>query len=218
MISITGFLKINSSRIIRFTWTSWEVPSCARANKMLTLVFKCWPEPIPPTYRCRQPRARECPVLDTTSRADFSLGTEIWSHYQSQEKWSYQKLILKKQLKTKKRYPVENNMQLLWLLKTNILIKDNRYLKAYLSKLVCAIRAMKVASPTTWAILPRASPAAQRRIGLGLSNAPITRARADLRTSSGPRVLLFSANPFSHRHMIHYFWFNWVLTELPRVK
>lgn len=89
------------------------------------------------------------------------------------------------------------------------------YLKPYLSKLVCAILAMKVASPTTWAILPRASPAAQRRIGLGLSNAPITRARADLRTSSGPRVLLFSANPFSQRHMIHYFWCNLVFTELP---
>lgn len=68
---------------------------------------------------------------------------------------------------------------------------------SYLSKLVCAIRAMKVASPTTWAILPRASPAAQRRMWLGLSNAPITRARADLRTSSGPRVLLFSAKPWN---------------------
>ncbi len=43
---------------------------------MLTLVFKCWPEPIPPTYRCRQPRASEWPVLDTTSRADFSLEIE----------------------------------------------------------------------------------------------------------------------------------------------
>lgn len=65
-----------------------------------------------------------------------------------------------------------------------------------MSKLVCAILAMKVASPTTCAILPRASPAAQRRMGLGLSSAPITRARADLRTSSGPKVLLFSAKPF----------------------
>jgi len=71
-------------------------------------------------------------------------------------------------------------------------------LRPYLSKLYWAILAMKVASPTTWAILPRASPAAQRRMGLGLSRAPITRARADLRTSSGPRVLLFSARPWFH--------------------
>lgn len=68
---------------------------------------------------------------------------------------------------------------------------------SYLSKLYCAILAMKVASPTTCAILPRASPAAQRRMGLGLSRAPITRAKADLRTSSGPRVLLFSARPYT---------------------
>lgn len=46
-------------------------------------------------------------------------------------------------------YPVEKNMQLICLLKTNLLLKDNRYLKAYLSKLVCAILAMKAASPTT---------------------------------------------------------------------
>lgn len=58
---------------------------------------------------------------------------------------------------------------------------------------------MKEASPTTWAILPRASPAAHRRIGFGLSNAPITSARADFRTSSGPRLLLFSASPCTHR-------------------
>lgn len=46
-------------------------------------------------------------------------------------------------------YPVDRNMQLPYVLKTNILVKDNRHLKAYLSKLVCAILAMKVASPTT---------------------------------------------------------------------
>lgn len=40
-------------------------------------------------------------------------------------------------------------MQLTCLLKINILIIGNRCLKAYLSKLVCAILAMKVASPTT---------------------------------------------------------------------
>lgn len=68
--------KIHSSQVIHHTWTSWEDPSWARANRMLTLVFKCWPEPIPPTYRCRQPRASEWPVLDTTSRADFSLETK----------------------------------------------------------------------------------------------------------------------------------------------
>ena len=83
---------------------------------------------------------------------------------------------------------------------------------AYLSKLVCAILAMKVASPTTWAILPRASPAAQRRMGLGLSIAPITRASADLRTSSGPRVLLFSAKPFSRAERTHYLSLS-ILTE-----
>lgn len=55
---------------------------------------------------------------------------------------------------------------------------------------------MKEASPTTWAILPRASPAAHLKIGLGLSRAPITSVRADLRTSSGPNVLLFSAKPY----------------------
>lgn len=70
----------------------------------------------------------------------------------------------------------------------------------YLSKLYWAIRAMKVASPTTWAILPRASPAAHLRIGLGLSSAPITSVRADLRTSSGPNVLLFSANPYMNKY------------------
>lgn len=58
---------------------------------------------------------------------------------------------------------------------------------------------MKEASPTTWAILPRASPAAHLKIGLGLSRAPITRVRADLRTSSGPNVLLFSAKPYMKR-------------------
>ncbi len=73
-----------------------------------------------------------------------------------------------------------------------------RFELAYLSKLCCAILAMNEASPTTCAIRPRASPAAQRRIGLGLSSAPITSARADLRTSSGPRLLLFSARPCTH--------------------
>ena len=43
---------------------------------MLTLVFKCWPDPIPPTYRCRQPKAREWPVLLITSRADFRLESQ----------------------------------------------------------------------------------------------------------------------------------------------
>ena len=65
--------KIRPPWAIHCTWTSWEDPSWARANRMLTLVFKCWPEPIPPTYRWRQPRASEWPVLETTSRADFSL-------------------------------------------------------------------------------------------------------------------------------------------------
>lgn len=69
----------------------------------------------------------------------------------------------------------------------------------YLSKLYWAILAMKVASPTTWAILPRASPAAHLRIGFGLSRAPITSVRADLRTSSGPNVLLFSAKPYMNK-------------------
>lgn len=55
---------------------------------------------------------------------------------------------------------------------------------------------MKEASPTTCAIRPRASPAAHLKIGLGLSRAPITSVRADLRTSSGPNVLLFSAKPY----------------------
>lgn len=73
----------------------------------------------------------------------------------------------------------------------------------YLSKLYWAILAMKVASPTTWAILPRASPAAHLRIGFGLSRAPITSVRADLRTSSGPNVLLFSAKPYMNKWKKH---------------
>lgn len=52
-------------------------------------------------------------------------------------------------MKTEKIYTVENNIQLPFLLKINILIKGNRCLESYLSKLVCAILAMKVASPTT---------------------------------------------------------------------
>ena len=55
------------------TCTTGELESCARANNMLTLVFRCCPEPIPPTYLCRQPKAKECPVLLTTSLADFKL-------------------------------------------------------------------------------------------------------------------------------------------------
>lgn len=70
--------------------------------------------------------------------------------------------------------------------------------ETHLSKLYWAILAIKVASPTTWAILPRASPAAHRKMGFGLSRAPITSVRADLRTSSGPKVLLFSARPYGY--------------------
>ena len=42
----------------------------------------------------------------------------------------------------------------------------------YLSKLYWAISAMYLLSPTTCAIRPRASPAAHRRIGFTLLNAP----------------------------------------------
>lgn len=78
----------------------------------------------------------------------------------------------------------------------DIFISFSESKPTYLSKLYWAILAMKDASPTTWAILPRASPAAHLKIGLGLSRAPITSVRADLRTSSGPNVLLFSAKPW----------------------
>ena len=53
--------------------TTGDVESCAKANNMLTLVLRCCPDPIPPTYLCRQPSARECPVRVTTSLADFNL-------------------------------------------------------------------------------------------------------------------------------------------------
>lgn len=58
---------------ILFTCTTGEFESWARASRMLTLVFRCCPDPIPPTYRCRQPRAKEWPVLLITSLADFRL-------------------------------------------------------------------------------------------------------------------------------------------------
>ena len=61
------------ARKFQLTWTTGELKSWARASNILTLVLRCWPEPIPPTYLCRHPRARELPVLLTTSRADFNL-------------------------------------------------------------------------------------------------------------------------------------------------
>lgn len=61
---------------ILFTCTTGEFESWARASRMLTLVFRCCPDPIPPTYRCRQPRAREWPVLLITSLADFRLQSQ----------------------------------------------------------------------------------------------------------------------------------------------
>lgn len=50
-----------------------ELGSWARANRMLMLVLRCCPDPMPPTYLWRQPKAREWPVLVTTSLAVFNL-------------------------------------------------------------------------------------------------------------------------------------------------
>ena len=57
----------------QITWTIGDVESCARARRMLMLVLRWCPEPIPPTYLWRQPSASECPVLVTASRDDFNL-------------------------------------------------------------------------------------------------------------------------------------------------
>lgn len=56
-----------------FTCTTGDVVSFASANRMLMEVLRCWPDPIPPTYRCKQPSASEWPVRLTASRALFSL-------------------------------------------------------------------------------------------------------------------------------------------------
>ncbi|KAK2175421.1 hypothetical protein NP493_734g02033 [Ridgeia piscesae] len=95
------------------------------------LVLRWWPDPMPPTYLCRQPRASEWPVRVTTSRADFNLPQLYW-----------------------------------------------------------AISAMKRASPTTWAIRPSASPAAQRRIGLELPRAPYNTTQAYNITTNVQRLEL----------------------------
>ena len=50
----------------------------------------------------------------------------------------------------------------------------------YLSKLYCAVSAMNLLSPTTWARRPSASPAAQRRMGFALPSASCTRQKANL--------------------------------------
>ena len=50
-----------------------ELESCAKANSILTLVLRCWPAPMPPTYLCRHPNANELPVRETTSLAVFNL-------------------------------------------------------------------------------------------------------------------------------------------------
>uniref|UniRef100_A0A8W7Q2K9 Uncharacterized protein n=1 Tax=Anopheles coluzzii TaxID=1518534 RepID=A0A8W7Q2K9_ANOCL len=118
------------------TCTTGELPSWASASSIDTLVFRCCDEPIPPTYRWRQPRASEWPVRVTTSRADF-----------------------------------------------------NR------SKLVWASSAVTRESPTTWAMRPSASPAAQRSIGLALVSAPMIRFVALLRTSSCPIADFVSVKP-----------------------
>lgn len=68
-------LKNASSTNNQPTCTSGELLSCERASNIPTLVRRCWPDPIPPTYRWRQPRARECPVREMTSRAVLSLRT-----------------------------------------------------------------------------------------------------------------------------------------------
>lgn len=59
------------------TWTIGEVESCASARRILMLVLRWCPDPIPPTYLCRQPRASECPVLVTASRDDFNLTRQV---------------------------------------------------------------------------------------------------------------------------------------------
>ena len=49
------------------TWTRDELGSLARAINMDTLFVKWCPDPIPPTYRCKQPNASACPVRMTAS-------------------------------------------------------------------------------------------------------------------------------------------------------
>ena len=61
------------------TWTSGELESCERMCRNRTLVCRCCPEPIPPTYRCRQPRTRECPILGMASRVDLSVSKLAWA-------------------------------------------------------------------------------------------------------------------------------------------
>ena len=44
-----------------------ELEFCARANNMLILDVMCWPAPIDPRYRCRQPNPSAYPVLENSS-------------------------------------------------------------------------------------------------------------------------------------------------------
>ena len=38
------------------TWTMDELGFCAMPNSIDTLDVMCWPAPIFPTYRCKQPK------------------------------------------------------------------------------------------------------------------------------------------------------------------